>query len=66
MSGLSSIKNLSDVNVVKIDVNWIVRFFQGQFIHVLFFGIFAGYFFRKSKGNLWAVFACHALMNIAV
>ncbi|MDI9576943.1 MAG: type II CAAX endopeptidase family protein [Thermoproteota archaeon] len=43
--------------------NWIERFFQGQFIYVLLFGIFVGYFFMKSKENLWAVFAFHALMN---
>lgn len=44
-------------------VNWIERFFQGQFLYVLLFGIFVGYFFMKSKENLWAVFAFHALMN---
>ncbi|MCL2477266.1 CPBP family intramembrane glutamic endopeptidase [Candidatus Bathycorpusculum sp.] len=44
--------------------NWLEMFFQRQFIYVLFFGIFVGYFFKKSNGNLWAVVAFHVLINI--
>ncbi len=44
-------------------LNWIVTFFQGQFIYVLFFGLFAGYFFFKSKHDIWAVVVFHGLMN---
>jgi len=44
--------------------NWIEKFFQAQFIYVLCFGILVGYLFFKSKGDIWSVFAFHALMNI--
>ena len=44
--------------------NWIVEFFQTQFVHVMFFGIFIGYLFFKSRENIWSVFAFHALINI--
>ena len=44
-------------------VTWITTFFEGQFIYVLFFGIFAGYFFIKCKRDIWTVFAFHGLMN---
>jgi membrane protease YdiL (CAAX protease family) len=44
--------------------NWIENFFQTQFVHVFFFGIFAGYLFFKSNENLWGVFSFHALINI--
>ena len=43
---------------------WIEKFFQTQFIYVLCFGIFVGYLFFKSKGDIWSVFAFHALMNL--
>jgi fatty acid desaturase len=33
---------------------------------MLFFGIVTGYFFMKSKGNLWAVVAFHVLVSIIV
>jgi hypothetical protein len=33
-------------------------------LHVLFFGIFVGYLFFKSKENIWSVFSFHALVNI--
>jgi len=44
--------------------NWIVEFFQTQFVHVMFLGIFTGYLFFKSKENIWSVFAFHAVINI--
>jgi membrane protease YdiL (CAAX protease family) len=43
---------------------WIENFFQGQFINVMFGGIVAGYFFFKTKGDIWSVFAFHALGNL--
>ena len=45
-------------------LSWIEKFFQTQFVHVLFFGIFIGYLFFKSKENIWSVFAFHAVLNI--
>jgi len=44
--------------------SWIEKFFETQFLHVLLFGIFVGYLFFKSKGNIWSVFSFHALLNI--
>ncbi len=44
--------------------NWIVEFFQTQFIYVFCFGIFVGYLFIKSKQDIWSVFMFHAIMNI--
>jgi membrane protease YdiL (CAAX protease family) len=43
---------------------WIESFFQGQFVNVMLGGIVAGYFFFKSKGDIWSVFAFHALGNV--
>jgi len=43
---------------------WIESFFQGQFINVMIGGLFGGYFFYKSKGDIWSVFALHALGNL--
>ncbi|MFX0080090.1 MAG: lysostaphin resistance A-like protein [Candidatus Hermodarchaeota archaeon] len=43
--------------------NWIVEFFQTQFVHVLLFGIFTGYLFFKSHENIWSVFTFHAVIN---
>jgi membrane protease YdiL (CAAX protease family) len=43
---------------------WIESFFQGQFINVMLGGIVGGYFFYKSKGDIWSVFAFHALANL--
>jgi membrane protease YdiL (CAAX protease family) len=43
---------------------WIENFFQGQFINVMFTGIVSGYFFFKAKGDIWSVFAFHALGNL--
>jgi membrane protease YdiL (CAAX protease family) len=48
---------------------WIESFFQVQFVNVLFFGITAGYFYFKSKGDIWSVFVFHAvgdLFNISL
>lgn len=47
-------------------VGWLEWFFQIQFSYVLLFGMFTGYFFVKSKGNLWAVVVFHVLVNIIV
>lgn len=44
--------------------SWLIQFFQMQFIHVMLFGIFAGYLFFKSNENLWSVFSFHVLINI--
>jgi membrane protease YdiL (CAAX protease family) len=43
---------------------WIGLFFQNQFIYVLLFGVFVGYLFVKSSGNIWSVFVFHASMNV--
>lgn len=43
--------------------NWIIAFFEGQFIYVVFFGVFVAYFFLKSNCNIWAVIAFHCSMN---
>jgi hypothetical protein len=44
--------------------SWLIQFFQTQFIHVMLFGIFAGYLFLTSNENLWSVFSFHASINI--
>ncbi|MFX1299878.1 MAG: lysostaphin resistance A-like protein [Promethearchaeota archaeon] len=44
--------------------NWIVEFFQTQFLHVMLFGLFTGYLFFKSDENIWSVFTFHAVINI--
>jgi len=46
------------------ELNWVERFLQTQFIYVLFFGIFVGYLFFKSKENIWSIFGFHAITNI--
>jgi membrane protease YdiL (CAAX protease family) len=43
---------------------WIERFFQGQFVGVLCFGLFAGYFFWRTKGDIWSIFVFHAVGNL--
>jgi membrane protease YdiL (CAAX protease family) len=43
---------------------WIKSFFQGQFVNVMFGGTVGGYFFFRSKGDIWSVFAFHALGNL--
>lgn len=45
-------------------LSWVEEFFQTQFLHVILFGIFVGYFFFKSKDNVWSVFSFHALVNV--
>lgn len=54
--------SLQHIHVFQLP--WIERFFQGQFISVFFGGIFGGYFFYKSKGDIWSIFAFHALGDI--
>lgn len=44
--------------------SWLTQFFQTQLIHVMLFGIFAGYLFFRSNENLWSVFSFHILINI--
>ncbi len=53
--------SLQHIHIFQL--NWITSFFEGQFIYVIFFGIFVGYLFIKSKGDIWTVVAFHALMN---
>jgi membrane protease YdiL (CAAX protease family) len=43
---------------------WIMSFFQGQFVVVICFGLFAGYFFWRTKGDIWSVFVFHTLGNL--
>jgi membrane protease YdiL (CAAX protease family) len=43
---------------------WIESFFQGQFVNVMLGGIVGGYFFYKSKGDIWSIFVFHALGNV--
>jgi membrane protease YdiL (CAAX protease family) len=45
-------------------VGWIENFFQTQFMSLILFGIFVGYFFFKSKENIWSVFLFHVLGDI--
>jgi membrane protease YdiL (CAAX protease family) len=45
-------------------LSWIENFFQTQFLYLIFFGIFVGYLFFKSKENIWSVFSFHALLDI--
>lgn len=45
------------------ELSWIEKFFQTQFILIFCFGIFVGYLFIKSSGDLWSAFAFHASMN---
>jgi len=54
--------SLQHIHIFQL--SWIEKFFQTQFVHVLFFGIFIGYLFFKSKENIWSVFAFHAFLNI--
>jgi len=42
---------------------WISQFVQNQLLHVVLFGIFAGYLFFKSKENIWSVVAFHVFLN---
>lgn len=53
---------LQHIHVFQL--SWIEGFFHTQFVHVVLFGIFAGYLFLKSKENVWSVFSFHALPNI--
>jgi len=54
--------SLEHIHIFQL--NWVENFFQTQFVYVLCFGIFVGYLFFKSKGDVWSVFAFHALMNL--
>lgn len=54
--------SLQHIHIFQL--KWLGNFFQGQFVNVMFFGVFAGYLFYKSKGDIWSVFAFHAVGNI--
>jgi membrane protease YdiL (CAAX protease family) len=54
--------SLQHIHIFQL--SWISNFIQGQLIEVLLFGIFAGCFFFKSKGDIWSVFAFHGLSNL--
>jgi membrane protease YdiL (CAAX protease family) len=43
--------------------NWILQFIQNQLLHVVLFGVFAGYLFYRSGANIWSVVAFHVLLN---
>jgi membrane protease YdiL (CAAX protease family) len=43
---------------------WIESFFQGQFVNVMLGGLFSGYLYYKTKGDIWSVFVLHATGNI--
>ncbi len=43
---------------------WLLGFFEGQFVNVLLGGLVSGYFFYKTQGDIWSVFAFHALGNV--
>lgn len=43
---------------------WLAAFFQGQFITVMAGGVCIGYFFHKSKGDIWSVFVFHAVNSV--
>ena len=54
--------SLQHIHVFQLP--WIERFFQGQFINVMLGGVVGGYFFYKTKGDIWSIFAFHALGNL--
>ncbi len=48
---------------------WIESFFQGQFVNVMLGGLVGGYFFYKTKGDIWSIFAFHtanSILNISL
>jgi len=46
------------------DARWISRFVESQLLHVFLFGLFAAYFFFRTKLSLKGVIAFHITMNI--
>jgi membrane protease YdiL (CAAX protease family) len=44
--------------------NWIIEFFQTQFLYLFCFGLLVGYLFIKSKADIWSVFVFHAFVNL--
>jgi membrane protease YdiL (CAAX protease family) len=46
------------------DARWISRFVESQLLHVFLFGLFAAYFFFKTKLSLKGVIAFHIAINI--
>lgn len=53
--------SLEHIHVFQVD--WILQFVQGQLLHVVLFGVFAGYLFYRSGGNVWSVVSFHVLLN---
>ena len=53
--------SLQHVHVFQ--ASWISHFIQNQLLHVVLFGIFAGYLFYKSGENIWSVVAFHVFLN---
>ncbi|XES77389.1 MAG: lysostaphin resistance A-like protein [Candidatus Bathyarchaeia archaeon] len=43
---------------------WIENFFEGQFFIALIGGLFMGYLYYRTKGDIWSVFTFHAVGNI--
>ena len=54
--------SLQHIHIFQL--SWIENFFQTQFVHVILFGVFVGYFFHKTNENLWGVTSFHCLLNI--
>jgi membrane protease YdiL (CAAX protease family) len=54
--------SLQHIHIFQLE--WIESFFQGQFIYVMIGGVFVGYFFFKNEGDIWSIFAFHALGDI--
>jgi len=54
--------SLQHIHVFQLP--WMVNFFQGQFINVMVGGLFSGYLFFKCRGDIWTVFAFHAVGNL--
>ena len=54
--------SLEHIHIFQTD--WLLQFLQSQLLHVVLFGVFAGYLFLKSKENIWSVFSFHAFLNV--
>jgi membrane protease YdiL (CAAX protease family) len=53
--------SLEHIHVFQAD--WILQFVQVQLLHVVLFGVFVGYLFYRSGGNVWSVVSFHVLLN---
>ncbi len=54
--------SLQHIHIFQL--NWIVEFFETQFLYVICFGVFVGYLFFKSQETIWGVFAFHSVVNL--